>query len=302
MTRTRFPTRLPGIVLALIFGTALAPAVAAQGGVDLATLLRETHVHGLAFDPANPERLLIATHHGLHALDPASGATTLVGTSRDDFMGFTVEPGATNRGATTGFFASGHPQGGGNLGVIASQDAGASWTVVSEGAGGPVDFHLMAVSLADPEVLYGIFAGVLQTSRDRGSSWAVVGPAPARLIDLATSSRAADSLFAATEAGLLRSADRGATWTQAHPAAAPVSVVDIGTDGRALAFVLGVGLVQADETALDWTVVNDTFGDGYLLHLARHPDDSMQIYAVSGAAEMLVSQDGGASWNLVARP
>ena len=297
MTRTAFPTGLRGIVLALILGAALAPAVAAQGRVDLATLLRETHVHGLAFDPANPDRLLIATHHGLHALDPASGATTLVGTSRDDFMGFTVDPGATAR-----FFASGHPQGGGNLGVIASQDAGASWTPVSEGVGGPVDFHLMAVSRADPKVLYGIFAGLLQTSRDGASSWAVVGPAPAQLIDLATSSRAADSLFAATEAGLLRSADRGATWTQAHPAAAPVSVVDIGTDGSALAFVLGVGLVQADETTLDWTVVNDTFGDGYLLHLARHPDDPMQIYAVSGAAEMLVSQDGGASWHLVARP
>ena len=44
------------------------------------------------------------------------------------------------------------------------------------------------------------------------------------------------------------------------------------------------------------------FGDGYLLHLARDPKVPMRIYAVSGQAEMLLSQDGGATWELVARP
>lgn len=292
MTRT-----LRRNLLALILGALVSPPVAAQSGADLSTLLRETHVHGLSFDPGNSERLLIATHHGLHALDPASASTILVGTSRDDFMGFTTHP-----IATAVFYASGHPASGGSLGIIASRDGGESWTHLSEGVDGPVDFHVMEVSRADPEVIFGTHAGMLQTSRDGGHTWAVIGPAPARLIDLATSSRDADTLFAATEAGLLRSTDRGASWTQAHPAAAPVSLVDIGIDGRALAFVLGVGLVQADESAMDWKVLSDTFGDGYLLYLARDPSDPTRIYAVSGAAEMLVSQDGGATWGLVARP
>jgi hypothetical protein len=109
-------------------------------------------------------------------------------------------------------------------------------------------------------------------------------------------------LVAATETGLLRSIDRGANWVQAHPAAAPVSFVDISVDGNVLAFVLGVGLVQADEATLDWAVLSNAFGDGYLLHIARDPNDPLRQFAVTGQAEMLASQDGGATWEMVARP
>jgi len=159
----------------------------------------------------------------------------------------------------------------------------------------------MEVSRTDPDVLYGAHAGMLQTSRDAGHPWVIDGPAPARLIDIATSARDADTLLDATETGLLRSTDRGATWVQAHPAAAPVSSVDISADEDILAFILGVGLVQAEETTLDWAVLSNAFGDGYLLHLARDQNDPMQQYAVNGQAEMLASQDGGATWEMVAR-
>jgi len=251
----------------------------------------------LAFDPGHPDRLLIATHHGLHALDLASMTTTPVGDSRNDFMGFTAHPAVPGP-----LYASGHPQGGGNMGVIVSKDGGQSWTALSDGAGGPVDFHVMEVSRTNPDVLYGAHAGMLQTSRDGGRTWAIVGPAPARLIDIATSARDVGTLLAATETGLLRSTDRGATWVLAHPAAAPVSFVDISADGDVLAFVLGAGLVRADETTLEWAVLSNAFGDGYLLHLARDPNDPMRRYAVTGQAEMLASQDGGVTWEAVARP
>ena len=297
MTKATFPISAPRILLALTLGVFFGLPVAAQTGTDLATLLRETHVHGLAFDPGSPDRLLIATHHGLHALDLASMTTMPVGDSRNDFMGFTAHPAVPGP-----LYASGHPQGGGNMGVIMSEDGGQSWTTLSDGVGGPVDFHVMEVSRTNPDVLYGAHAGIIQTSRDAGRTWAIVGPAPARLIDIATSARDADTLLAATETGLLRSTDRGATWVQAHPAAAPVSFVDISADGGVLAFVLGAGLVQADETTLDWAVLSNAFGDGYLLHLARDPSDPMQQYAVNGQAEMLASKDGGATWEMVARP
>lgn len=297
MTRTHILATLRHSLLVFAFSAALAPAVTAQSKTDLSTLLRETHVHGLAFDPDTPNRLLIATHHGLHALDTVAFTTTPVGTSRHDFMGFTTHP-----TGVAPLFASGHPARGGNLGVISSLDGGQTWTSLSDGVDGPVDFHAMEVSRADPQVLYGAHKGMLQTSRDGGRTWAVVGPAPARLIDIATSARDADTLFAATEAGLLRSMDRGATWTRAHPATVPVSFVDVGTDGRVLAFVLGAGLVRADEAVLDWTVVSDTFGDTYLLHLALDSADRLRMFAVTGQAEMLASQDGGATWRIIARP
>ena len=296
MTKATSPIRAPRILLALTLGAFLGLPVAAQTGTDLSTLLRETHVHGLAFDPGSPDQLLIATHHGLHALDLASMTTTPVGDSRNDFMGFTAHPAVPGP-----LYASGHPQGGGNMGVIMSKDGGQSWTALADGVGGPVDFHVMEVSRADPDVLFGAYAGMLQTSRDGGRTWAIVGPAPARLIEIATSALDADALLAATETGLLLSTDRGATWVQAHPVAAPVSFVDISIAGDILAFIPGVGLVQADETTLDWAVLSNAFGDGYLLHLARDPNDLMQQYAVNGQAEMLASQDGGATWEMVAR-
>ena len=42
----------------------------AQAEQPLPELLRATHIHGLAVDRSDPETLLIATHHGLHALSP----------------------------------------------------------------------------------------------------------------------------------------------------------------------------------------------------------------------------------------
>lgn len=119
-------------------------------------------------------------------------------------MGFTTLP----TGAAP-LYASGHPARRGNLGVISSLDGGQTWTPLSDGVDGPVDFQMMEVSRADAQVLYGAHAGMLQTSRDGGRTWTVVGPTPARLIDVATSARDANILHAGTEAGLLRSTDRG---------------------------------------------------------------------------------------------
>ncbi len=171
MTRATSPIRAPRILLALTLGAFLTLPAAARTGTDLSTLLRETRVHGLAFDPGSPDRLLIATHHGLHALNRASLTTTPVGDSRNDFKGFTAHPAVPGP-----HYASGLPQSGGNMGVIMSKDGGQSWTALSDGMGGPVDFQVMEVSRANPDVLYGAHAGMLQTSRDAGRTWATVGP------------------------------------------------------------------------------------------------------------------------------
>src|SRR3546814_14838972 len=76
---------------------------------------------------------------------------------------------------------------------IVSRDGGQSWAKLSDGAGGPVDFHQMDISKADPQVIYGVF-GELQKSTDGGQSWSRVGPAPEGIIGLAASSIDADRL------------------------------------------------------------------------------------------------------------
>ncbi len=274
-----------------------SPAIAAaQAEVPLADLLRATHVHGLVVDRGDPMRLLIATHHGLHAAALGSGQARRVSETTDDLMGFTPHP--TD---ATVLYASGHPAGGGNLGFVASADGGKSWTSLSPGVGGPVDFHQMDVSKADPDVIYGVHGG-LQVSRDGGRSWEQVGPAPEGLIDLAASAQAAGRLYAATQQGLLFSADGGASWTPGHAAGRPVSLVEVTADGTVFAFVIGSGLLRADEGSLGWETVSGSFADRYLLHLAIDADEPGRLFALTQNGELLASRDGGRSWSVLAQP
>jgi photosystem II stability/assembly factor-like uncharacterized protein len=273
---------------ALALGTALAislPAAAEDAG-GIAELMDHTHVHGLALDPQDSGRLLVATHHGLHALDLGTGLVAPVGESRQDFMGFSVA-------GPDRLLASGHPEDGGNSGVLLSQDGGVTWTKLSDGVDGPVDFHQMTAS---GQTLYGAYAGGLQRSRDGGATWEMVAPAPEGLIDLAASLSTPDRLFAATESGLLRSEDGGASWLAAGPWDTPVSFVEAGPGEVVHAFVLGEGLVRAEEGDLaGWSTLSPPMGGDYLLHFAT---DGRRAFAVTGSGVLLSSEDGGASWSL----
>jgi hypothetical protein len=132
----------------------------AGDGVPLSQLRQQTHFHGLAVDPTDRSRLYLATHHGFFLLG-ADGMATRV-SQVQDFMGFTPHPGDSRI-----LYASGHPAAGGNLGFIASTDGGATWTQLSPGANGPVDFHQMDVSPADPNVIYGAYGNIQVSPRRR---------------------------------------------------------------------------------------------------------------------------------------
>lgn len=278
------------IAAALIAGGLFAVQSFSAGGEStLSELARKTHVHGIAVDPQDPSRLLLATHHGFHVVTP-DGKVTQVSEITDDFMGFTPHPSDPST-----LFASGHPAGGGNLGVIVSKDGGKSWQQLSKGAQGPVDFHQMDVSKADPNVIYGAYGG-LQVSRDGGKTWTVVGPAPDRLIDLAASAKDAHTVYAATEGGLQISMDGGKTWQATKVSGRPVALVEAAGDGRIFVFVVGEGLMQSTEGSPKWETLSNEFGDQILLHLAADPSNPDRVYAVTHEGQVLASQDGGKSW------
>ena len=278
----------------ILFTTALLlvgtpHAAHAQSGVPLTELLRSTHIHGLAVDRADSGRLLIATHHGLHALRLDTRLVDPVSERQDDFMGFRAHP------TTTTLYASGHPARCGNLGFITSSDGGRTWTMLSPGFGGPVDFHQIDVSRASPNVIYGVHGG-LQISRDGGRNWSRVGPAPGGLIGLAASSTDAARIYAATQQGLVVSVDGGRVWQPAHPLRSPVSMMEVTTDGSVYAFMLGSGLIRAEDPFLNWQTLNNDFGDRYLVHLAIDPENAARLYASTHQNELLTSDDGGRNW------
>jgi photosystem II stability/assembly factor-like uncharacterized protein len=282
-------TRLSLLAIPIVLLANLAegvPAARAEA-VSLAELTAETHVHGLAVDRQDPRFLLIATHHGLFRAPPEGPAERV--SAVQDFMGFNPHPSEAGT-----LYASGHPAGGGNLGFIASTDGGRTWEQVSPGAGGPVDFHQMTVSPADPQTIYGVY-GSLQVSRDGGRTWSVVAQAPEGLIDLAASGQDPRKLYAATESGLLVSNDGGLTWT-ALSQGAPVSMVEVAPDGRLFAFILGQGLLSSAEEPFALKPASQAWEDRIVLHLAIDPADPQRLFAATHDGELLASGDGGRSW------
>ena len=255
--------------------------------VTVSELPRHTHIHGLAVDRQDPSKLLIATHHGLFRAGPDGKAERI--SEIQDFMGFRPHPADPKT-----LYASGHPRQGGNLGFIASTDQGQTWTQVSPGVNGPVDFHQMTVSPADPKTVYGAYGG-LQVSRDAGRTWNLVAPTPQKLIALAASSKSADTLYSASETGLFVSKDAGKTWKPLLQGA-PVSLVEVTPDGTLYAFVIGRGLVRSAEDPVNFTDLGADFGGGFLLHLAVDPTDPNRLFAATGKGRLLVSTDQGRSW------
>lgn len=268
----------------------LATPVAAQEAMPLSDLMAAPHIHGIGPGVGGVDSLTLATHNGLWAVDLTSGTATRLGQSKDDFMGYSVVPGSAGLA-----YASGHPVTGGNLGIIRTEDSGQTWTHVSDGLDGPVDFHSMEVSRADPAVIYGIgHDGRVQRSADGGLSWEATGQAPDMLIDIATSSVDAAALYAASEAGLFLSHDQGATW-QPVIEGAPVSTVDVGADGVVRAVDLSQGLVTVGSGGEIRQVSADP-PDGYLLFLTTTSDDPLRLAALSAKGRLVVSDDRGASW------
>ena len=265
-----------------------------QVPTTIAALARDTHFHGIAVDPADSSRVYLATHHGLYVMG-TDGRAQRISEVRD-YMGFTAHP--TD---ATVLFASGHPAGGGNLGFIVSRDGGRTWIKLSDGIGGPVDFHQMDVSKVDPRVIYGVYQS-LQRSEDGGQTWQLVGPAPEDIIALAASSIDVNTIYAATQSGLRRSADGGRTWKALSDR--PTTMVHVTRDGTVYAFAVGAGLVRTSERNFALRVLGKGFGDEYLLHLAADPRDPKRLYAVTHNSRtrtqgVIASRDGGEQWTRV---
>ena len=263
--------------------------------MPLSTLLSSTHVHGIAVDPKDPQRLYLATHTGFFAVG-RDGVATRLSDNQNDYMGFTPHP-----ADPTVFFASGHPSTGGNLGFMTSTDGGKSWRQLATGASGPVDFHQMDVSKADPAVIYGVYSG-LQVSRDGGRSWTMTGPAPAGIIDLAASAKDVNTLYAATQTGLLVSHAGGKSWQPSNLGEQPVSMVKTTSAGDVYAFVVGTGLVHATEPSLSWNTLGNSFRGAYVLHLAVDPSSKDRLYAATfdpatHRGDVLATADAGRTWS-----
>ncbi|MBI2719498.1 MAG: exo-alpha-sialidase [Rhizobiales bacterium] len=264
-------------------------SIAGASAETLKNLASQTHYHGIAFVKSGSAELLLATHQGLFAVSRSGEATRV--SPVHDFMGFSPDP-----ANPLVYFASGHPAEGGNSGFLRSADGGATWSQLSTGLNGPVDFHQMTVSPADATTIYGAY-GSIQVSHDGGQSWAEEGPAPVGLIAIAASPVDRNRLYAATKSGLMLSSDGGNGWTTFAFDGETVATVAAGGDGTLMAFVLGRGLMRGkDGAAGDWSPLSNDFGDSIPLHIALDPANRQHMALTTQKNEVLESSDGGATW------
>lgn len=255
---------------------------------------RLEHVHGLAVDVANSERLLLATHHGL--LQLTDGKLSQVGTVADDLMGFSPHPSDANI-----YYSSGHSARGGNLGFQKSADGGVTWTKISDGLKGPVDFHSMTVSTANPDIVYGHFS-TLQRSMDGGQTWesaeGIIQP-----FMLTTHSQKENVVFAATQAGVMVSEDYGDTWSDlsSQLSSGAVSTFALGPNGTdALVFSQALeGLGKSTDGGITWKKIEGNFGGSALSFIAYDQKSSSNVYAISQENSIYKSTDGGETWSKV---
>lgn len=262
-----------------------------DGTANTSTESALQHAHGMAVDVANPDRLLIATHHGLFQLLNDSDLSR-IGTAQDDFMGFTPHP--TDPSV---FFSSGHPSRGGNLGFQKSTDSGVTWQKVSDGIGGPVDFHSMTVSAVNPDIVYGYYRQ-LQRSADGGQTWeeakGMIQP-----ISLSSDPTRESVVYAATQNGVLISEDKGDTWKSLSSQldGGPVSTFVLKPDATyALTYSLKLGgMGKSTDGGNTWQRVEEIFDGEVVLYIAFSKTDS-RVYALTESNSVYKSTDEGLSW------
>lgn len=266
-----------------LFASLALSLAATSSLINAATLESLGHIHNLAYGGEDQQTLLLGAHHGLFAYE--QDLPRQVSNQTFDVMGLAKQPGSNV------IFASGHPPTGGNTGLLRSDDGGKSFNVVSNGLDGPVDFHQLTVSAVDPQLIYGVHGG-LQLSRDGGKSWEKTGKLPPKLLQLAASSLNLNQLYAASEQGLFFSNDNGANWQGllAYPATSVLT-----RQGRVFAFVVGKGLIVADESNMQWREIHNAFGTQVFLDLAVSGGGE-RLAGLSQYGKLLESRDHGQSW------
>lgn len=250
-------------------------------------------VHGLAVDVSDANQLWIASHNGLYVLKNDKDLYK-AGPSNDDYMGFAQD---TSRPNT--FYTGGHNAAmTANKGFQRSDDGGRTWQLIGKGASGQMDdFHALAVSPADRNIVYGSAMGQLQRSTDGGKNWQMLSNAP-QTMALAASPTESGTIYAGTQNGLKVSKDRGNTWSNTGLNGQVMAVTINPTKASELMAVGQQGLVKTTDGGATWQPVSGNTTQG-IMYIAYDKNNPTTIYTIAQDISIHRTTDGGATWQKV---
>lgn len=258
-----------------------------------------SHGHGLSVDIKDPSKVYIATHYGLLVLENEKDLYR-VGKSRDDYMGFSPHPTEANI-----FFSSGHPSFGGNIGFQKSEDGGVTWKKISNGLNGPVDFHAMAVSPVNPNLIYGWYQGNLQRSTNQGKTWEIANR-DLLPVYLAADTQDENIVYAAMPQGqgVMISRDKGATWISLSPTlkGGAVSVIAIYPQDSKILLTFSEklgGFGKSTDSGTTWQKVAEGFNGEIILHIAFSKSTPNTVYTLTHKNKLYKSIDVGDTWTQI---
>ena len=250
-----------------------------------------SHAHSIAVDINDSGKLYIATHEGLLVLKDLK--LSKVGENSDDMMGFSIDKKNSLR-----FYSSGHPATGGNSGFQKTNDGGLTWVKVSDGIGGPVDFHSMAVSPINSNIVYGSY-GKIQKSNDGGVTWNVLENSPAKITSLLADSENELTVYATTQQGIWISKDGGVNWESLSKDLASSAVIVLAQNPvnpqDMLSVSSALGLVGSNDGGATWSAIQNA-PNTIFYYLAYSQSESQIVYGIDRNNEIYKSADAGKNW------
>ena len=242
-------------------------------------------IYELSDKPNSPGNLYVATKGGLISAG-LDGVVRPVSSIDAEFFSFAIPAGQPKR-----ILAGGADKSGKGLGLMISDDSGVTW---QEPRGESV-FLDLEISRSAPGQLYGLTDKGVMVSTDEGKSWSHLVSLPDRVFDMALSPSQDKTVYIAGMKGLMVSRG-GSNWEEVYKTDSPATSVHVEADGHIYAFIVGVGVVKAQEPDFSWTTLSSEFQDRAFMRLARSTTDPKALYAISDTSLVFFSRDDGVSW------